>query len=310
MTLSRFFGMLLLLLAAPVAFCVVESSSLAVLSSTEAKSLLMVGREKQLFVDHKFIGSSEGITLRVNPPYQTGEKLIVADQPWERGGRIASYGSVLKEEHPKGPRIRLWYDIISGGGVPGDGYRAVAYAESSDGIHFQKPILGLVESKGSKENNLVIPTDLSRMTVGGGSVFRDENPKCPPEKRYKSWSKLYSTAGTYQGRNRVWYSADGLRWHLEETIPTGLRAADTQPTWFWDPTIRRYRGSSREWVELAPGQRTRMAGYNESDNMLHWENFMLVLRADGRHFRRLGGRQPFLRLGPEGSFYSKWRVVA
>jgi hypothetical protein len=32
----------------------------------------------------------------------------------------------------------------------------------------------------------------------------------------------------------------------------------------------------------------------------------LAVSRDGRHFQRLGGRRPFIRLGPEGSFYSKW----
>ena len=348
----------------------------------------VVGSEKQLFVDQRFIEATEGVTLVMNAPYQTGGKLIVPDQPWESGCFIGSYSTVLKEEGPDGPRVRLWYDLISERGVPGSGIRAVAYAESRDGIHFEKPILGLVEKDGSKQNNLVMPTDLSKMTVGGGSVSRDDNPNCPPGERYKSWSKMYTTPGTYQGGNRVWYSADGLRWNLYKQIPTGLRAADTQPTWLWDSRIGRYVGYSREKVghpDLPEGKRTRMVGYNESDDLLHWENYSLILRSDekdrgrpeglsriteegatveglksvpaapmdfygpgifkysgaqdvyfamlsafyhwriesgkawpdtadvqlavsrdGQNFQRVGDRRSFLRLGPEGSFYSKW----
>ena len=236
---------------------------------------LDVGHQKQLFVDQRFIESSDSITLRMNPPHQTGERLVVVDQPWEQGANIHVYGSVLKEDGPDGPRIRLWYDLYTDEGRPGQGFRGLCYAESRDGIRFEKPILGLVELNGSRENNLVMPTDLSLMTVGGGSVARDTNPDCPPEKRYKSWSKLYTLPGTRKGGNAFWYSADGIRWHLEETVPTGLRAADTQPSWFWDPGIGRYRGYSRE---VHP----RMVGYNESDDMLHWEKFQLVICPDSR----------------------------
>jgi hypothetical protein len=266
----------------------------------------------------------------------------------------------------------------------------VAYAESTDGIHFKKRPLGLVEWNGSRQNNFVMPTDVAQTAVGGGSVFRDENPNCPPEQRYKSWSKFYSTPGTRRGTNRIWYSADGLNWKLYDTVPTGLRKADTQPTWFWDSRIGRYIGYSREWVDISDNQTIRMVGYNESDDMLHWENFSLALKPDeldgnplpvirilptdgmqkgakhgtedvsptsgrmdfygpgvfkyketqdlyfsilpafhhltrkegkswpdtgdlqlavsrdARNFRRLGGRRPFLRLGMEGSFDSKW----
>ena len=285
-------------------------------ASAAPQAPLSIGTQKQLFVDHRFIESSEGVSLTMNPPYQTGEKLIVADQPWEQDGYVEFYSSVLKEEAPEGPRIRVWYSVLLGPGRPGAGREslralysewAVAYAESDDGIHFRKPLLGLVDKDGSRANNLVLPTDLSRMKVGGGSVFRDENPKCPPEERYKSWSKLYTKEG---GQNRIWYSADGLRWHLYDTIPTGLRAADTQPTWFWEPRIGRYVGYSRE---LPP----RMVGYNESDDMLHWENLTLALKPDALDLAALTGFLPHspVSAAPEkaeqvGSVYGKgWTVV-
>jgi len=35
-------------------------------------------------------------------------------------------------------------------------------------------------------------------------------------------------------------------------------------------------------------------------------DLQLAVSRDARNFRRLGGRRPFLRLGMEGSFYSKW----
>jgi hypothetical protein len=369
---------------------------LTVLNSFSKSSIsspaIIVGNQKQLFVDYRFIESSEGITLSMHEPYETGEKLLVIDQPWEQGCVISGSSSVLKEDGRNGPAVRLWYDLydIATGGTPGKGFRALAYAESSDGIHFRKPILGLVERDGSSQNNLVMPTDTSQTAVGGGSVFRDANPNCPPDQRYKSWSKFYSTPGTLKGENRIWYSADGLHWKLYETVPTGLRKADTQPTWFWDSRIGRYIGYSREWVDISATQTIRMVGYNESDDMLHWDNFSLALQPDeldgnpygvrrvlasqdmqkgaqyatedvsptagtmdiygpgifkygeaqdvyislfaafhhftrrggeswpdttdlqlavsrdGRNFVRMGGRHPFLRLGPSGSFYSKW----
>jgi len=370
--------------------CMLCLISLKTFSS--AFSVIHVGMHKQLFVDHRFIESGEGITLSMHEPYPTGEKLVVVDQPWEKGLMMGGYCSVLREDHPDGPVVRLWYGVsdVATQGMPGKGLLALAYAESKDGIQFKKRPLGLVEWNGSKQNNLVMPTDATNTAVGGGSVFRDENPNCPPDQRYKSWSKFYSTPGTLRGTNRIWHSANGLNWKLYETVPTGLRKADTQPTWFWDSRIGRYIGYSREWADISDDQTIRMVGYNESDDMLHWENFSLALRPDdldgtslpvirilptdgmqkgakhgtedvsptsgrmdfygpgifkynetqdlyfsllpafhhfsrrggkswpdtgdlqlavsrdARNFRRLGGRRPFLRLGMEGSFYSKW----
>ena len=111
-------------------------------------------------------------------------------------------------------------------------------------------------------------------------MARDENPNCAPEQQYKSWSKFYSTPGSLKGENRIWHSPDGLRWKLADGVPSGLRKADTQPSWLWDHRIGRYLGYSREWVHLAGNKRVRMIGYNESDDMLHWDSFQLALKPD------------------------------
>src|SRR5258706_4537849 len=74
---------------------------------------LNVSRNKQLFVDHRFVESSEGITLSMHEPFPTGEKLVVADQPWEKGLVMGGYCTVLRDEHPDGPVDRHWYAIAT-----------------------------------------------------------------------------------------------------------------------------------------------------------------------------------------------------
>src|SRR5579872_5691219 len=98
-------------------------------SSSTSTPPIVVGNRKQLFVDHRFIESSEGITLTMHEPYETGEKLIVIDQPWEKGCEISGSTSVLKEDGPHGPVIRMWYDVydVATGGLPGTGFRGAAY---------------------------------------------------------------------------------------------------------------------------------------------------------------------------------------
>jgi len=245
-----------------------------------------VGSRKQLFIDYKFIESAEGVTLRVQTPHQTREKLIVTDQSWERDAMLGSYGTVFEESG----RIRLWYQLLAGTALPGENppFMGMAYAESKDGIHFEKRVLGLVEWNGSRQNNLVMPPDPALLTVGGASILPDDNPRCPPGERYKSWSKLYPKKGSgIRGPHRVWYSPDGLRWKLYDTLVTGLRAADTQPSWFWDPRIGRYVGYSREWVRDRPDFGARMASYNESDDLFRWDSFSLALEPDERDFTAL-----------------------
>jgi len=53
-------------------------TAVGVLSAAEP---IDVGSRKQLFIDNRFIDSSAGITLTMNPPHKTGERTIVADRP-------------------------------------------------------------------------------------------------------------------------------------------------------------------------------------------------------------------------------------
>ena len=65
------------------------------------------------------------------------------------------------------------------------GYNAhIAYAESSDGLAWEYPKLGLIDYAGNKENNLVFRGDLNGSTRGfhGGSVFVDPSTT---DERYK-----------------------------------------------------------------------------------------------------------------------------
>ena len=250
--------------------------SLATLPDAAASPALDVGSRKQLFVDHKFIETAEGVELVMNPAVRTGEVLIAPEAPWEKDLEIFSYNSVIKEDDG---RVRIWYGLRTR--PDRRKFLGLAYAESTDGIHFTKPVLNLVEFAGSKENNFVLPTDPGVMMVGGGSVIKDANPAAPPSQRYKSWVKVYPTQRTgHAEQHRVFTSADGIHWKTSERPVTGLRAADTQPTWFWDPRIQRYAGYSREWVQFPGERKIRMVSYNESDDLHTWEKSFIALEAD------------------------------
>src|SRR5262245_56162402 len=74
-----------------------------------------VGSRKQLFIDHKFIESAEGLSLVTNPPWRTGEVVLEPDAPWEKGTVIGSYSTVVQENG----RVRLWYNTLGNTNLPG-----------------------------------------------------------------------------------------------------------------------------------------------------------------------------------------------
>jgi hypothetical protein len=130
------------------------------------------------------------------------------------------------------------------------------YAESKDGIHWEKPELGLFEFDGSKRNNIV----WDGLGTHCFTPFKDENPSCRPEARYKAISRG-DPKGLY-----AFQSPDGLHWKLmsdKPVITTG--AFDSQNLAFWDPHIRKYREYHRGFRD---GVRDIMTSV--SDDFLHW----------------------------------------
>ena len=188
---------------------------------------ILVGTDKQLFIDQRFLETKQGVAVVVNSPRLTREKLIVADKPWERSW-LGGYTSVIQE----GELIRLWYEVNDSGkdGV-GNG---VAYAFSKDGgATWVKPSLGIVEYKASKDNNLV------HLGGHGYTVFKNR-PNASRSEQYCMF------IGTPSKANQAMVSADGFNW-----VPTGKvpfldpdinerLTLDSQNVAFWDTRINKY----------------------------------------------------------------------
>lgn len=187
-------------------------------------AVLDVGNTRQLFMDDFIIDVQHGVTMQMHSPRSTGEVLIETDL---HNRRISIDIASLLSRKDDG-KIKIWYDFFRPRSEdPYDHDRHVAYAESIDGIHFTKPILGYFEVDSSEQNNVVIPG-----VIGGASVWKD--PRADPEHRYKSQSKVYPS-----GDFHMYSSPDGLRWKLfKEIEPNGPH--DTQTIVFWDENIGEY----------------------------------------------------------------------
>ena len=106
-----------------------------------AEGPIDVGSTRQLFVDRHLIAERDDVDLQLHPPVRR-ETAIGIDFPWERYG--VSYMVTFKD----GDRFRAWYRCDP---VPLDASQrkiVTAYAESNDGNHWHKPMLGIVEFDG------------------------------------------------------------------------------------------------------------------------------------------------------------------
>ncbi|MBW8039913.1 MAG: glycoside hydrolase family 32 protein [Planctomycetes bacterium] len=224
------------------------------------RKIIDVGSRKQLFIDEMFIESSSGVRLTMNPPSQTLEPVLVADQPWEDS--IHAYSSVIKE----GGKIRIWYSVSPK--PPAE--LCVAYAESTDGIHFVKPKMNLVEINGSQANNIVLGGK-----IGGSAVWID--PKAPPNQRYKTQAKIYPS-----GKLHMHASPDGYHWTFFAALQVGHK--DTQNIVFWDDAVNRYALYGRKKIYYEGSEKdhiaNRMVKRLESDDLVSWDNEVVVMKAD------------------------------
>ncbi|MEE3372302.1 MAG: hypothetical protein VX346_23405 [Planctomycetota bacterium] len=218
--------------------------NLAPLTATGGETI-DIGSRRELLLDEHLIEQLTGSArLRLHHPVPTDD-VFVHDTPWE--GNRTLYYSIFQD----GARYRMYYrgsqieTTASGYSIP---YNVTCYAESQDGIHWTRPDLGIVEFRGSKKNNIVLSGEICHAFV----PFKDSNPACPDEHRYKAIVAIYKP----QRGLHVYSSPDGIRWapmHDAPVITTGY--FDSQNLAFWDTVRQRYVGFHRA-LRGGPGQIT------------------------------------------------------
>jgi len=192
-----------------------------------------IGSRRELFVDSWLIARLEHARLVLHRP-QPQEVAFQCDQPWETAG--PGYPTVLRD----GDRYRLYYRCQPpGGSEDGDERQVTCYAESSDGVSWTKPNLGLFEFQGSKENNIVWRGALAH----NFTPFRDSNPDCAEDEQYKA------VGGVRWGSGGLWalVSPDGIHWRKRDDRPLPLAGNfDSQNVVFWDAAHALYRAYWRD----------------------------------------------------------------
>ena len=121
---------------------------------------LDVGTTRQLFIDDAIVEEERGVRRTLNQPAKyAGNPLMFPLYPWE--GRLELYGTVWREADTG--QFRMWYMGLGGMGVAQMGVRneskwtrigfdpqnllySACYATSADGIFWERPSLGIVET--------------------------------------------------------------------------------------------------------------------------------------------------------------------
>jgi hypothetical protein len=194
---------------------------------------------RRLFLDAMVTEESEGLervfhAARKNDP----NPIFVKEKEWEGWGPACG-GTVVRV----GSKLRMYYYCLAD---REDG--KICVAESTDGLHWTRPDVGEVEYRGSRKNNIVLC---------GTQVFKLNSPPSP--------ERRWITFGFNDGRARLGYSPDGLRWKWDASAADLFSSSDVI-NYFLDPYGNRLCAT---WKVAS--RRHRSAGIVYSRDLLKWE---------------------------------------
>lgn len=264
-----------------------------------------------LLVDDHYVLYRSG-TKRVLHPLTRYEKkpILAVDRPWET---TVAYCSVFR--NPDTGKYQLWYQAWN----PDEVQCFLCYAESTDGVHWAKPNLGLFEYKGIKETNI-----LMRHGYGGSVIFDESDPDST--RRYKSvfWVRGGIEGRVHSGTGLAW-SPDGIHWtkHPDNPVIRGsggdyvqapfegdpiiesgqlgppLSTSDVHDL-IWDPKRKVYAVYSKTWLDGPQGLMhwKRAVVRTDSKDFIHWTKPQLVLAPD--EFDGRGGEHELARTAGGG----------
>ena len=197
-----------------------------------------IGTRRELFVDRELIEEARGVDLQLSIPVDAGPVLQL-DRPWER--MFSTYTTILHDAS----KYRLYYR-----GTPvskdGGGNEVTCYAESTDGIQWTRPDLGIYEVEGTRKNNVILAHDPP--FSHNFTPFIDARPGVDASERFKA------VAGYAKTGLVGFVSPDGVHWKKlpgDPVLPAPNEfALDSQNIAFWSVSENQYVIYYRTWKKI------------------------------------------------------------
>jgi len=201
---------------------------------------LQFGTEPILLIDESTVEDRWGVRRVINRPIKDARNpLLMPDMPWEDG---VGQPNVLYDEDAG--LWRMWYtgidweasahQFVTHDWKPEHGrVQFLCYAESDDGVHWQRPKLDGKSYKHHQRTNVVFA---GREKCSAGRVTLNElNPE---EGRFLLTYK--DNLPNAKGALCLAYSDDGINWREDPNNPAFIRAADTWHNMVHDPQRNRW----------------------------------------------------------------------
>jgi hypothetical protein len=221
----------------------------------ESDKVLDIGNRRELFVDHYLIHKLVDARLVLHEPRDEGE-VIRFDKPWE--GLFSAYFTIIKDIE----KYRAYYRGMAIIGKDGNENEVTCYAESMDGVTWEKPNLGIYDIMGRHDNNVVLANDVP--FSHNFSPFLDTNPNTEADEKFKA------VAGTMKSGLFGFTSKDGIHWNKISSSPIFTNGIfDSQNVVFWSQSEKCYVCYFRVWS--GPGfSGIRTISRTTSKDFLHW----------------------------------------
>lgn len=234
--------------------CILLSLMFGAAAFAQSEQPIILTTRHQLFVDDFVTADSFAVEFQMcRPQKYPGNPVMRPEMPWE--GAYLSADTVVYDgaRHEFRMWYRGWADIRRA-------VRWLCYATSEDGVHWERPDLGLVEFDGSTKNNIAIsPPDMTVL-----EDLRDRHSS----RRYKGAGR-FDTVGLC-----VAFSPDGLRWTYDRK-PEIERIGDGWTLLGWDDAYQAYVGYFRP-----PADKVRKIARATSSDFVHWTPLQTVLEPD------------------------------
>jgi hypothetical protein len=220
--------------------------SLASVLAVSDNIIITVSSHPQLFVDDYGVRRMEGVRRELQKPHLSPEPLIKQEYPWEKRCLIAN--PVIYDERIN--KFRCWYAASEH--PDGKPEYFTCYAESNDGIHWERPMIGEGTFKSWE-------TTYEKHNIVGGVVFILP-PGGPATEKYRAVNGATSE--------------NGIHWKTDEEAAESWKQAVlkndtlTSVVWFNGQYLAYVR--NQEYDHRPKGGLQRAVALTASSDGRHW----------------------------------------
>ena len=144
------------------------------------------GSMRELFLDNHWIEVAPGVSRRLHPAKKHMLNPVVRCDRWCEGDIIQPYTTMYD---PEDKLFKMWARAGSGSNYL-DGHAAyMLYFTSTDGVHWDKPDLGVVNVAGRRDHNIVFNSDMvADVDTSAADFVVPTRPQKPQGKKAFFWA--------------------------------------------------------------------------------------------------------------------------